>query len=137
VKLYLKKLGYSLTAIDSEAAAQLDKVHKDEMVLCEIKCTRSYPNHKRFFKFLQIAFDLQEHFTEPEHFRRWLQIEAGYYTTIVSPNGDVKFISDSISFEKMDEDEFKKLFSTVIDVFLRELGTGVTEQKLIEIIHFG
>lgn len=137
MKIYLKKIGYALRATDEEACNYLDKIHQDEMVLCDVKRSRNYENHKRFFKFIAIAFDMQDHFTEIEAFRRWLQMEAGYFSTIVCPNGDVRFVADSIAFDRMDEPEFQKLFSAAIDVFLRELGAGLDEVKLMQIIHFG
>lgn len=137
MKIYLKKSGYALRATDEEACTWLAKINEGELVLCDIKRSRNYENHKRFFRFVQLAFDMQDHFSEQEAFRRWLQMEAGYFSTIVSPNGDVKFVADSIAFDRMDEEEFKIMFSAAIDVFLRELGTGLDEVKLMQIIHFG
>lgn len=137
MKIYLKKSGYALRASDEEACTWLAKIHEGELVLCDIKRSRNYENHKRFFKFVEITFDMQEHFTEIEKFRRWLQMEAGYFSTIVSPNGEVRFVADSIAFDRMDEPEFQKLFSAAIDVFLRELGNGLDEVKLMQVIRFG
>jgi len=108
-----------------------------EVISAEIKQVRNYENLKRFFSFVKKTFDMQDHFTEKEAYRRWLTMKAGYFSTLVTPKGDTLFIADSVSFEKMKEDEFNKMFSTVIDVFLRELGKGISEADLMKVINYG
>ena len=107
-----------------------------EVIVAEIKRARNYENHKRFFSFIDATFDIQRHFDTPEAYRRWLTMKCGYFSTIVAPNGNTIFVADSIAFENMEEDEFKKLFSTAIDVFLKELGKGVSEQELMRVIDY-
>ena len=108
-----------------------------EVVSADVKQVRNYENLKRFFSFVNITYDMQDHFEVKEAYRRWLTMKAGYFTTIVTPKGEAIFTADSISFENMEEDEFRKLFSTVIDVFLRELGNGVSEADLMKVINYG
>ena len=107
-----------------------------DIISAEIKISRNYENHKRFFSFLNATFDMQDHFDTLEHYRRWLTMKCGYYSTIVTPKGGTIFVADSISFDNMPEDEFKKLFSTAIDVFLKELGKGLTEHQVMQAINY-
>jgi len=105
-------------------------------VMLEYSLKRNPANHRRFFSFVKIAFDMQEHFEEIDIFRRWLTMKAGYFKTVVTPKGETIFLPDSIAFHKMPEEEFKKLFSKCIDVFLRELENGQTEHDLMQVIGY-
>ena len=108
-----------------------------EIIVGEIKRARNYENHKRFFAFLNTTFDMQEHFEELEAYRYWLVMKCGYFDTIIAPNGTTMFKAKSIAFESMEEDEFQKLFSRAIDVFIRELGNGLNDDELMQAIQFG
>jgi len=127
---------YGLVPTDDEGIAYIYKRDAGAILQCDVKTVRNYENHKRYFKFLQITFDMQEHFTEFEYYRHWLTMKAGYFDTIVAPNGNAIYKAHSLSFADMDEDIFKKVFSSSIDVFLKEFGNGLTEDALLEIIGF-
>lgn len=127
---------YGLIPVDDEGIKYLYNRKPGDVLSCEIKQTRNYENHKRFFKFLQVTFDMQDHFENLEYYRHWLTMKAGYFDTIVAPNGKTIFKAHSLAFDMMDEDEFKKVFSNSIDVFLKEFGNGLTEDALMEIISF-
>jgi len=126
----------SLTPADAESINAIEKFGKGEIIKASIRKARNYENHKRFFAFLNTTFDMQECFDNLEHYRRWLVMKAGRYSTCVAPNGNVMFFADSISFDKMDEDDFQKLFSDCLDVFIKELGKGITEEELLRILEF-
>ncbi len=126
----------SLIPADDETWAYLDKLKPGAVVKQEIVKVRDYEQHKRFFSFLKTTFDMQEFFTEFEAYRYWLVLKCGYFDIIIAPNGKQVFKPRSISFESMDEDEFKKLFSTAIDVFLKELGRGMTDEELLQVIGY-
>jgi len=136
VKYYFRKSKLSLVPADDKAIKKISKIAINDIVSVDIKQVRSYPQLKRFFKFVQITFEMQDHFTEKEAYRRWLAIKAGYYTTIVYPDGTVVLDSDSIAFDNMEEAEFIKLFNSCINVFLTEFGTGVTEDELNTVVRF-
>jgi len=126
-----------LIPADDASRETMNKVPPGEIVKIKFSRARNYENHKRFFAFLHTTFGMQEHFQTFEHYRRWICMKAGWYDAITAPNGNTFFTAKSISFDKMEEDEFQKLFSTCIDVFLRELGKGVTEDELMQVIDFG
>ena len=125
-----------LVPADDKSRATLREIPAGEIVKVAFKRGRNYENHKRFFSFLQTTFDMQEHFTEMEHYRKWITMKAGHYDMIVVPNGTTLFQPKSIAFDKMEEDKFKELFSTCIDVFLRELGTGITRDELLRVVDY-
>ncbi len=123
--------------VTEDSRKSINRVSDGEVIHVQFRKYRNYENHKRFFAFVRATFDMQEHFEEPEHYRRWLIMKAGYYSTCVAPNGNTMFFADSISFETLDDEEkFKKLFSACIDVFLREFGNGMTENELLRVVDF-
>jgi len=137
MKTYLKVTpDYGLTPTDDAGIAYIYNRKAGDILECEIKQCRSYPQLKRFMKFIQVTFDMQTHFDNVESFRYWLTMKAGYFDSIVAPNGNVMFKAHSLAFQNMDEEEFMKVFSNCIDVFLKEYGNGLTEDALLEIIGF-
>ena len=69
-----------------------------------------------------------------EPFRKWLIIEAGYYTEHKVPNGTVRE-AKSISFAKMDDVEFSELYKSVFNVCWRFVLSRVfdSEQEAEEV----
>ncbi len=122
---------------NQETLNWMSKRKPGQVISANIKEVRNYENHKRFFSFINTTFDMQEHFDNVKIYRKWITMKAGYFDTIVTPKGDTLFIAQSLSFADMDEDKFKELFSTAIDVFLKELGNGIIESDLMRVIDYG
>lgn len=95
---------------DSEA---LSKVKDGVIMECEIKVSRDYQKHKKFFALLKLGFDAQKSFTAFDWWREWITIKAGYFESCQAPNGEYMYRAKSIRFEKMDELEFNELFRAV------------------------
>jgi hypothetical protein len=51
-----------------------------------------------------------------EPYRAWVIVEAGYYDTVILPDGLRRRVPKSISFSKMDEDTFRELYKSVFNV---------------------
>jgi len=138
VKAFLKKTsGGLLMANNDETADYIDRLKIGQVVVTDIKKARNPEQHKRYFSFLNATFEMQDHFETLEQYRKWIAMKAGFYTAIVAPNGNTFFVAESISFENMDEDKFLELFSSSIDIFLKELGKGVSESDLMRVIDYG
>ena len=127
----------SLIPHDEETRLYVSRRKAGQILSGEFKQERNYENHKRFFSFLDTTFGMQDHFDQPEAYRYWITMKAGWFDTIVAPNGSTIFKAKSIDFSSMDEFEFKELFSAVVDVFLKELGRGLTEDDLMQAIAYG
>jgi hypothetical protein len=54
-----------------------------------------------------------------EVMRKWLTVEAGYYSTVMLPDGGVRREAKSIKFGKMDQAEFADLYRSVFGVCWR------------------
>lgn len=55
---------------------------------------------------------------DPEQFRKWVIIEAGYFDLKLTPSGPVK-VAKSISFRNMSQEEFNKLYKASFSVIWR------------------
>jgi len=115
--------------LDSE---KYNKVPLGADVKCEYVKGRNYQNHKRYFAFIKILFDSQEKFKDETVFRQFLQVRAGYGIPITI-NDLTMIMPDSIAYERLDESEFRKLFSRVIDAALVEFPTW-TRKDMLEIV---
>lgn len=73
--------------------------------------------HRKFFALINLCYQNQERFNNIEHLRKELIICAGHYELIFDlESGTQKKEALSISFSKMDETEFNKLYSDVLNV---------------------
>lgn len=102
---------------------------------------RSSGFHRRYFAMIGVA---QEHGSDEcramtqDAFRKWMQIAVG--SADVAPDGTV--IPRSIRFEKMDQDEFRRLYQDTLSYcLLHVLPTGVTgadlDAAVDELLSFG
>ena len=93
------------------------KIKPNEVYEYEFKKTRNIKFHRKFFALVNLCFSNQETFNNFKHLRKELIICAGHYELIFDlESGTQKKEALSISFESMDEIEFKKLYSDVLNV---------------------
>lgn len=112
-----------------------------------IKCDISEMRNGKFFrKWWTLANLGFEYWTEtvdmPEHkgqqiepnfdkFRKDLIILAGYWRAVPTITGEVRAEAESISWAKMNEESFEKLYSATITVLLKHIySQDMTEEKL-------
>lgn len=74
---------------------------------------RSGPFHRRFFAMVNAAFDAQERFDDPEQFRLWLTVGAGFCDFLPHKDRGVVAIPKSIAFDKLEQAEFQEVADAV------------------------
>ena len=140
MKAIFKKIEKGIIPNCEKSEEMLSKINDFELVSVEYVKKRNYENHKRFFVFIDIAFDMQEFYEDKEQFRKAIQMIAGHYEALIiaDKHGDTTthFIPKSIKFDKMDEIEFKALFKRCITGFISRYAKGITEKELLRIIDF-
>jgi len=97
---------------------------------------RNVGNHKRFFAFLKIIFDMQESFEDIDMFRSWLLMKAGYVKTAVAPNGVTFFVPESMSWASMDEPVFQKVFGKIINVVVSDPDLNIGQNAIDNALEF-
>mgnify|MGYP003640233135 FL=1 len=86
---------------------------------CEIKRPRNYNFHKKYFALLTMLFDNQERYSNKDHLRKDLTIEAGFYTVRKNLKGVEVYEANSISFSSMKQESFDDLYSKTLDVIVK------------------
>lgn len=100
---------------DLEAKQKL-KLHKS--YVCEISEVRNPKLHKKFMGLIRVVFENQSQFTNEKELRKQLLIQAGFYYEARDENGVKYPEAMSLSFEEMDEFEFRNVYNRVLDVIV-------------------
>lgn len=118
MKLYLQKTISGLKPLYDSDLDLYKKIPFDVPFEFEVRIGRNIKFHKKFFAMLNLSFQNQEEFKSFEIFRQAVIIGAGFYEQIQRMHGEIMIIPKSISFAKMDEDEFQLLYSSVLDTII-------------------
>ena len=137
--------GYAFA--NAQAAEDAGKYHKIGMpVTVEVVGVRNPKFHGKYFALLNLGFEYWEPELEykgrpvEKNFKRFRQdvaILAGYYERVWSITGELRLIAKSISFAKMKQDEFDKLYGASIQVLLDKVmeHKGWTREKIDEAVN--
>ena len=69
-----------------------------------------------------------------EEFRKNIAILSGWRRVVMDLHGNPHYRAKSISFAKMDEDDFEDLFTKTIDVLVKHVCRGYTGDELRRVI---
>lgn len=139
-ELTFTKMATMIFPADKTTDEYIQSLKTGQVIHGSFSRARNYQFLKKYFALLNFAFEHQElgdvlyngELVEPnfDEFRNNVTILAGYYTPVYDINGQVHLRAKSISFAKMDADEFEKLYQKTIDVILRKVLTRYTEEEL-------
>lgn len=147
MKHLFRRSGNALIAEDDEAADYLKKTANGEAVEVEITRPRNLQFHRKYFALLKVGYEAWEE-NRPdvfykgekvqanfERFRKDVAIMCGFYEIVVNVKNETRLDAKSISFAKMTEDEFTKLYDKTINLLLqRVLSKDWDEAKLRETV---
>jgi len=143
-ELLLMKTPQGLIPTDEEQSELMKRVKVGKVIKVKWSEVRNYDFHKKFFAMLNLGFDA---FEPPEQtfrgmrveknfdrFRKDCVIQAGYYDVAVNLNGDVKAEAHSISFGRMSQEEFEKVYNAVANVLLLKVLRNYTRPDLDRVV---
>lgn len=125
-----------LCAEDNEL---IQKMKIGTVVECDYKQKRNSRFHRKFFALLNLGYEYWE--PEPNQwrgfqavknfdvFREQVTILAGFRDVTYNLDGSVKVKAKSISFASMDETEFERLYSNVLDVIWHKVVNTIFDDK--------
>jgi hypothetical protein len=90
---------------------------------------RNYEFHKKFFALMNIGHENTSLEMPFKTYRKYVTQKAGYFKTYATHKG-VMIEADSISFASMTQDEFEELYSRVIDVIIKDIGSTTEEVEM-------
>lgn len=142
MKLLLKNTGSGLIPMyDSDYQEKL-KLKIGEVYEVTIKKARNYELHKKYFSLINCAWDYQNearqlHFKNTvELFRKYVEVASGHCELFYSPKlKEWVEVPKSISFDKVDEFEFRELYEkvrhTLFTIFLNHISVEEFELNLV------
>jgi hypothetical protein len=131
MKLFvIKQLDHTLKVAYNSDYDKIKKLKVGQEYQCEVKQPRNLKFHKKFFALVNMLFENQEIYNNPDRLRKDLIIEAGLYDEWADFQGVMQREAKSISFAKMTENEFSELYSKVIDVIVKHFNFD--RQDIIE-----
>ena len=122
MKLTFIKTQTGLIPDCDETREILNKVKNGDGIILDYKPKRNYLFHKKLFALLNLIFQNQSHYKSIDNILEMCKFRAGYYETIVTHKGKKHYKTKSICFSKMDNLEFEKFYSEIIDVALELTG---------------
>ena len=104
---------------------------------------RNMAYHRKYFALLNIGFDAFEPSAthkdvvvekEFEAYREDVIIQAGFYTITADLNGRIRLRAKSISFSKMEPEDFDDLYNKSVNVILQKVLTNYTRADLDHVV---
>jgi hypothetical protein len=132
MKLFAVKVGGSLVP-EPESVEDFEKIGAGEIVEIEIKKRRNIRFHRKFFALLKVAFDNQDTYSNPEHFRKAVLLESGHYE-MVKIGEKIVFDVSSISFARCDEFKFSQIYDKALDIIIEKYCKGSTAEEINEAV---
>lgn len=136
MKILLKNTASGLIPLYDADYDQKRKLKIGEVYQVDIKKSRNYELHKKYFSLINAAWDYQNekrqaHFKNSiEQFRKSVEVAAGHCDTVwnIKLKCEVD-IPKSISFSNMDELEFRELYENVRTVLFSVFLTHITVEE--------
>jgi hypothetical protein len=142
--IILQKTAHGFVPTDQKSAEKLAKYKVGDSFTCTIKRVRNIKFLRKYFALINHAYECWEPETKQykgkevkknkERFRKDIQILAGYYEATVNLKGDVRLESKSIAFESMKEEDFEKLYQSVITVIMEKVLTNYTRDDIDRVV---
>lgn len=142
MKIFLRKSkNGALYAHDEQALKYIKRRKAGQIIQAEIKQIRNYEFHKKMFALFKLVHDALPP-PEPIEFmgkivipentfdatRKYLVVQAGYYSIIGYPNGSVRVEAESLSYGNMSPEKFEEVYSAVIDAALKALPENWSDE---------
>ena len=129
--IYVRRNGSKLepcSLVDEEALSEFP-TGKDLSVT--ITRPRSSKQHRFFWALIQKICENHDKYRKPEQLLLWLKIRLGYVEEVRFHDDKIWWVAQSISFNAMDQEEFRKFFHAALDVIVEEVIPGLNTSELI------
>lgn len=127
MNITLVKTGDSTFVIPYKEDIEIAKQFKmGKMYKVKISADRNSKHHRKFFAILRLVVNNSKDFQNTDMLLSWLKIKAGI-TYTVKIGGDICLFPKSISFDKMNQIEFKKFYNRSLDILAEYLKISVDD----------
>jgi hypothetical protein len=139
--LLIKHEGKLFPAYDRDRE-RLNLVKENEIVVCDLDDKRNLRFHRKYFAMLNFVFenmseDLRERIPSVQVLRSEIMRIMGKVEVYYTLDGKRMLIPESISFAKMGEKKFERVYSDTIDVCLKYFLPEVDKEDFeLELLNF-
>ncbi len=133
----IKRSDTLLEAADDDTLELLSNYTAGTYIPCKTQDARSWGNHKRWFRFVNTTFDMQEVYDDKDTWRGVLQIMGGHCKHVIDREGNTHIWPESISWKELsDENKFRSMFKRAVNGFLTRYRADLTEDQFMAIMGY-
>jgi hypothetical protein len=135
MKTYAKKISKNTLEI-TDNLDKFEKLSNDLIYEVTIKEERNYEFHKKFFAMIKVGHNNTSLDMPFDAYRKYIIMKAGYFDIYKTDKGSM-IIPKSISFDKMNEDEFRECYSRCLDKVIEDTKADreLFEKELMSFIN--
>ncbi|TCW00415.1 DUF1367 family protein [Biostraticola tofi] len=132
--------GVFVPALESEIP-RLTRFRNGGQYTVEVKTTRNPEFHRKVFAFFNFCFShwsadktnlqFMDESAQFDRFRKDLTILAGYYEQTVRLDGSIRTEAKSLAYGNMEQEEFERCYSALINAAIKRIFGGTTNQGII------
>ena len=112
-----------------------------EIYTAEIKLSRNPAHHRKAFAFFNFCFahwsaeraglESMDEASQFDRFRKDLTILAGFYEQTMRLNGEIRTEAKSLAFSNMDQEQFERCYSALINAAIKHVFGRTTDQNVL------
>lgn len=130
MKFVCNKQGNTLRPTGSVGEDALRSIHDGDFVMVEVKQGRNLAHHQKFFALLDLVRRNQSKYQTTEDLLTAVKIYTGHYDIVQLHDGKPVIAPKSISFARMDQQEFGQFYDKVIRLVCEHIIPGLPEGTL-------
>ena len=127
----MRRQGTKLVPVSMVDEEALGEIPEGKDLTVSVARQRSTRQHRFFWALLNKVCENHDTYRRGEQLLLWLKIRMGYVENVQFHDGGVCWIPQSISFNSMDQIEFKKFFDAALDVIVNEVIPDLDRDELI------
>lgn len=123
MKLFMMRRGLRLEPANLESQEALERIPERKMVEVEAVQRRNAAHNALYWSMLtRISGWLGQADVTPEVLHDFMKLEAGIFSQVQLPNGEIRKIPGSTAFGKMDQVAFSEYFERAVQIAYGKLG---------------
>lgn len=130
-KIFVKRnmLG-GLVPADARSEEVIKSLPHGKWLNAQISQPRNVKHHAKYWALLNKVFENQDHFKTVEHLHNCIKVATGHSVTYQLKNGKQVHCPTSISFAKMNQQEFENYYTGVVQFITTEVIPGLDSREL-------
>jgi hypothetical protein len=117
-----------LRPIDERSFEELRKIKDGRTFICEIKRPRNLKHHRKYWALINLISDNLDGVT-PEALSNAVKMMIGHVVTVQFGDKNISY-PDSISFDKMNQDQFNDFYEQAVKAICEFVIPGLTEESV-------